>query len=96
MVSLKAVFDACNSATLLGKTFSELYLNAMRLKFSTLDLKHHRCNRVYVPWVNKGFRRTQSQWNNVGESILLLQCGVGMDSLIDKTTASTPVCVYAL
>ena len=32
----------------------------------------YRCNRVYVPWVNRGFRRTQSRWKNVGESILLI------------------------
>ncbi|KAF8815603.1 hypothetical protein BYT27DRAFT_7333839 [Phlegmacium glaucopus] len=43
---LVAVFDACNSATL-------------------LDLEHYRCNRVYVPWINKGFRRTASRWNTV-------------------------------
>ncbi|KDR79908.1 hypothetical protein GALMADRAFT_222842 [Galerina marginata CBS 339.88] len=28
-----------------------------------LDLKHFRCNRVYVPWINKGNRRTASLWN---------------------------------
>lgn len=27
------------------------------------DLKHFRCNRVYVPWLNKGNRRTNSLWN---------------------------------
>jgi hypothetical protein len=30
---------------------------------SLLDLKHFRCNRVYVPWVNKGDRKTKSLWN---------------------------------
>lgn len=29
-----------------------------------LDLKHFRCNRVYVPWLNKGNRRTNSNWNS--------------------------------
>jgi metacaspase-1 len=28
-----------------------------------LDLKHFRCNQVYVPWLNKGHRRTNSLWN---------------------------------
>ncbi|KAF8905200.1 caspase domain-containing protein [Gymnopilus junonius] len=28
-----------------------------------LDLKHFRCNRVYIPWINKGERRTASLWN---------------------------------
>ncbi|KAF9534074.1 caspase domain-containing protein [Crepidotus variabilis] len=31
---------------------------------SLLDLKHFRCNRVYVPWLNKGQRRTNSLWNS--------------------------------
>ncbi|KAJ3508179.1 hypothetical protein NLJ89_g5898 [Agrocybe chaxingu] len=41
--SLIAVFDSCNSGTL-------------------LDLKHFRCNQVYVPWLNRGDRRTKSMW----------------------------------
>lgn len=41
------------------------------LKALTSDLEHYRCNRVYVPWVNKGFRRTRTQWNTVGESMLV-------------------------
>ncbi|KAF9460212.1 caspase domain-containing protein [Collybia nuda] len=30
---------------------------------SLLDLEHFRCNRVYVPWISKGKRRSDSQWN---------------------------------
>ncbi|KAF5313830.1 hypothetical protein D9619_013017 [Psilocybe cf. subviscida] len=30
---------------------------------SLLDLKHSRCNRVYVPWTNKGGRKTKTLWN---------------------------------
>lgn len=88
---LKAVFDACNSATLLGKTFDGLLREPRDTQLLTLDLEHHRCNRVFVPWVNKGFRRTQSRWNNVGESILLRL----VDSSIDQmtSTTSTAVCV---
>lgn len=26
------------------------------------DLFHYRCNRVWVPWCNKGPRRTRSRW----------------------------------
>ena len=37
MVFLKAVFDACNSATLLGKTFDELLHRAMR--HSNFDIR---------------------------------------------------------
>ncbi|KAF9481556.1 hypothetical protein BDN70DRAFT_930793 [Pholiota conissans] len=29
---------------------------------SLLDLKHHRCNRVFVPWISKGKRRTKTLW----------------------------------
>ncbi|KAF9261144.1 hypothetical protein L218DRAFT_961845, partial [Marasmius fiardii PR-910] len=29
---------------------------------SLLDLKHFRCNRVYVPWMSKGRRRSDSMW----------------------------------
>ncbi|KAF8959335.1 caspase domain-containing protein [Flammula alnicola] len=29
---------------------------------SLLDLPHYRCNRVYVPWLNKGRRRTNTLW----------------------------------
>ncbi|KAF8955243.1 caspase domain-containing protein [Flammula alnicola] len=27
-----------------------------------IDLPHYRCNRVYVPWLNKGRRRTNTLW----------------------------------
>ncbi|KAK7041496.1 hypothetical protein VNI00_009364 [Paramarasmius palmivorus] len=30
---------------------------------SLLDLKHFRCNRVYVPWMSKGRRQSDSMWN---------------------------------
>ncbi|KAJ7578722.1 peptidase C14, caspase domain-containing protein [Mycena floridula] len=30
---------------------------------SLLDLEHYRCNRVYVPWVSKGRRMTDTLWN---------------------------------
>ncbi|KAJ7438720.1 caspase domain-containing protein [Mycena galericulata] len=31
---------------------------------SLLDLAHFRCNRVYVPWVSKGRRRSDELWNS--------------------------------
>ena len=31
------------------------------------DLEHFRCNRVYVPWMNKGRRRSNSRWNAIGK-----------------------------
>ncbi|KAF7351287.1 Mitochondrial chaperone BCS1 [Mycena sanguinolenta] len=30
---------------------------------SLLDLAHFRCNRVYVPWISKGRRRSDDRWN---------------------------------
>ncbi|KAG6855663.1 hypothetical protein H0H87_012332 [Tephrocybe sp. NHM501043] len=30
---------------------------------SLLDLEHLRCNQVYVPWVSKGKRKSDSRWN---------------------------------
>ncbi|KAJ7155162.1 caspase domain-containing protein [Mycena filopes] len=38
---------------------------------SLLDLAHFRCNRVYVPWLSKGRRRSDERWNAVGESRFL-------------------------
>ncbi|KAF8641346.1 hypothetical protein AX16_010044 [Volvariella volvacea WC 439] len=32
---------------------------------SMLDLEHMKCNRVYVPWVSKGFRATKTKWHDV-------------------------------
>ncbi|KAK7055676.1 mitochondrial chaperone BCS1 [Favolaschia claudopus] len=32
---------------------------------SLLDLAHFRCNRVYVPWLSKGRRRSDERWNSV-------------------------------
>ncbi|TFK39197.1 caspase domain-containing protein [Crucibulum laeve] len=29
---------------------------------SLLDLDHFRCNRVFVPWISKGQRRTKTKW----------------------------------
>ena len=34
-----------------------------------LDLMHYRCNRVYVPWVNKGVRQTEFIRSIVSKSI---------------------------
>lgn len=36
---------------------------------SSLDLEHCRCNRIYVPWLNKGRRRTDFPRNIMGECI---------------------------
>ncbi|KAF8156145.1 hypothetical protein BJ912DRAFT_1012905 [Pholiota molesta] len=36
---------------------------AMPLPAGSSLIAHFRCNRVYVPWINKGTRRTKSLWN---------------------------------
>ncbi|PCH35040.1 hypothetical protein WOLCODRAFT_165981 [Wolfiporia cocos MD-104 SS10] len=30
-----------------------------------LDLKHYRCNAIYLPWISNGERRPRSRWENV-------------------------------
>ncbi|KJA20433.1 hypothetical protein HYPSUDRAFT_43125 [Hypholoma sublateritium FD-334 SS-4] len=42
-----------------------------------LDLKHFRCNRVYVPWMNKGNRRTNSNWNSNKRMFAQISARVG-------------------
>ncbi|KAH9478592.1 Metacaspase-1 [Psilocybe cubensis] len=39
---------------------------------SLLDLKHFRCNRVYVPWINKGTRKTATLLNSNSEFTLYI------------------------
>ncbi|KAJ7189919.1 caspase domain-containing protein [Mycena pura] len=38
---------------------------------SLLDLAHFRCNRVYVPWISKGRRRSDERWNAVVRRLAL-------------------------
>ena len=37
-----------------------------------LDLPHHHCNSVYVPWISKGQRATLTLRNNIGTSLFFL------------------------
>ncbi|KJA17753.1 hypothetical protein HYPSUDRAFT_1006337 [Hypholoma sublateritium FD-334 SS-4] len=41
-----------------------------------LDLFHHRCNRVWVPWCNKGTRRTRSHWEIIRRKVACEQLSV--------------------
>jgi hypothetical protein len=52
-------------------SFDELnaQLEAWDIMRLCLDLMHYRCNRIYVPWVNKGVRRTEFIRNIISESI---------------------------
>ncbi|KAF5338171.1 hypothetical protein D9758_014725 [Tetrapyrgos nigripes] len=40
---------------------------------SLLDLEHFRCNRVYVPWISKGRRKSDSMWNDVQRKQAILR-----------------------
>ena len=57
-----------------------------------LDLPHHHCNSVYVPWISKGQRATLTIRNNMSTSLFLL-C---MVLQLDCRTVSTPLCNGAL
>lgn len=66
---LVAIFDACHSATLLGM-LSSCSLKP-RLDAALVDLEHSHCNRVVVPYVSKGRRRSRTLWNqNVRKNAL--------------------------
>ncbi|PPQ88789.1 hypothetical protein CVT25_010475 [Psilocybe cyanescens] len=59
------------------------------------NLKHFRCNRVYVPWVNKGYRRTASLWNNNSELILVNENRMKLGNLCQLQRASASQIVPA-
>ncbi|KAF5364967.1 hypothetical protein D9758_008155 [Tetrapyrgos nigripes] len=40
---------------------------------SLLDLEHFRSNRVYVPWISKGRRKSDSMWNDVQRKQAILR-----------------------
>ena len=48
-----SVKDQCSRGSYKAHSFSSHFV----------DLYHWRCNQVYLPWVNKGNRRTQSALN---------------------------------
>ncbi|KAF8905813.1 caspase domain-containing protein [Gymnopilus junonius] len=48
---------------------------------SLLDLVHFRCNRIYVPWLNKGRRRTDTAWEgNTRQQAMAGSSGSGSGS----------------
>jgi len=62
--ALTAIFDSCNSGTLLGNVPSALSLPTAA--YVQKDLGHYKCNNVYRPWVNKGKRRSKTLQNCAG------------------------------
>ncbi|KIY68181.1 hypothetical protein CYLTODRAFT_489998 [Cylindrobasidium torrendii FP15055 ss-10] len=62
---------------------------------SLLDLDHFRCNRVYVPWLSKGRRRSDSIWNrivrrNAMDSPTEESGAVAMDQTSETSAHSAP------
>ncbi|KAJ8079529.1 hypothetical protein PM082_011116 [Marasmius tenuissimus] len=58
---------------------------------SLLDLKHFRCNRVYVPWMSKGRRKSDSIWRaNVRRDAALVNFRtIHQTSRMDNNTVKT-------
>ena len=63
--ALTAIFDSCNSGTLLGNVSAHTLSG---VAYTQKDLEHYECNDVYRPWVNKGKRKSKTLQNNVGTS----------------------------
>ncbi|KAJ6559881.1 caspase domain-containing protein [Mycena capillaripes] len=57
---------------------------------SLLDLAHFRCNRVYVPWLSKGRRRSDERWNAVGEFFFLFLAPVFLFYSLRSSFPSLP------
>lgn len=53
----RLLVDSLPSGTRLTAVFDSCH------SASLLDLEHWRCNRVYVPWITKGKRRSNPKWN---------------------------------
>ncbi|KAK0421726.1 caspase domain-containing protein [Armillaria borealis] len=57
---------------------------------SLLDLDHFRCNRVFVPWISKGRRRSDSIWNrNVRRQAMLLSRSVYQTKRVSRTVVKS-------
>ncbi|KAG7094584.1 hypothetical protein E1B28_005410 [Marasmius oreades] len=57
---------------------------------SLLDLKHFRCNRVYVPWISKGRRRSDSKWYaNVRRNAALVNRTIHQTSRMSNNIVKT-------
>ena len=61
----QAIFDSCHSCSLLGMGFEFFFVHSWL--YHPSDLEHCRCNRVYVPWLNKGQRKTDFHRNIISK-----------------------------
>lgn len=85
---LTAILDCCHSGSLLGKWPTRLPVVFFVINLVSSDLQHFRCNGVYVPWVNKGVRRTDTI-QNIRSTLHLWNSDLYRDwcSLNDNSTA---------
>ncbi|THU97825.1 peptidase C14 [Dendrothele bispora CBS 962.96] len=56
---------------------------------SLLDLDHWRCNRVYVPWISKGRRKSDSMWNNVQRKAAIRSRTIRQNTRLDDGTVQS-------
>jgi hypothetical protein len=62
---LVTVLDTCHSGSLLGTPVSRC-LSSPLLIVLHVDLKHYRCNRVWIPWLYKGTRSSEAYHSMIG------------------------------
>ena len=86
--SWQAVFDSCHSCSLLGRFCISFWFTA---NYIILDLEHFRCNRVYVPWRNKGRRKSDFPRNIMSESRYSLILSDGNDPQLNIQCGIMPV-----
>ncbi|KAJ7766108.1 caspase domain-containing protein [Mycena metata] len=58
---------------------------------SLLDLAHFRCNRVYVPWLSKGRRKSDEMWNAVVRKLALPLLPLSRSGTTNAATTATPL-----
>ncbi|KAJ6613983.1 caspase domain-containing protein [Mycena sp. CBHHK59/15] len=58
---------------------------------SLLDLAHFRCNRVYVPWLSKGRRRSDDRWNAVVRRLALPPATPVASRKVTKDLTTAPI-----
>jgi hypothetical protein len=70
-MEMQAVFDSCHSGTLLGALGYLVTSIAGLTGPLRADLDHYKCNAVYVPWVSKGTRATDTPRNSISRQLAL-------------------------
>ncbi|KAG5640342.1 hypothetical protein DXG03_009143 [Asterophora parasitica] len=67
-----------------------VFVKAFSDALMTKDLDHFRCNRPYVPWISKGKRRSDSQWNaNVRRHALVVSRHVYQSKRVSSSSVNS-------